>query len=128
MERKEIYVLNEQDKKIVQLFNRLGMPKHLAKTLLYISQVGGECYSEDIQWGTDLLQPDVSIAMQELCKRGWAEKSIQKKKKMGKGRPRDIYKTTKDLRLSDIVKAFDQEKREEFENARKKISELQKLL
>ena len=123
MRKENSYVLDKQDKKMVQLFAELGMPKNLAKTLLYISKVN-ECFSIDIERGTNLRQPDVSVAMQELRRRGWAEKSDQKKK--GKGRPVHIYKSTVDL--SEIVKSFEQEKREDFESVKRDLSELKTMV
>jgi len=73
MKKKNIYTLGADDDKAVQLFVKLGMPKNLAKTLLYISQFD-ECKCADIEHGADLRQPDVSIAMQELRRRGWVKK------------------------------------------------------
>ena len=84
MKQENSYVLDENDEKAVQLFSDLGMPKNLAKTLLYISQFD-ECKCADVEQGTDMRQPEVSVAMQELRKRGWAKKRDLKKK--GKGRP-----------------------------------------
>ncbi len=66
-------MLDKDDDKAIQFFVKLGMPKNLAKTLLYIYQVD-ECRSADIEHGADLRQPDVSIAMQELRRRGWVKK------------------------------------------------------
>ena len=122
MERKG-YSLDKQDKKMVQLFAELGMPKNLAKTLLYISKVD-ECYSADIERGTDLRQPEVSVTMQELRRRGWAKKRDLKKK--GKGRPVHIYKFTVDL--SKIIEIFEQKKMEDFEGVKKDLSELKTLI
>jgi len=48
MKKKNIYTLGADDDKAVQLFVKLGMPKNLAKTLLYIYQVD-ECRSADIE-------------------------------------------------------------------------------
>jgi len=84
MKQENSYVLDEKDDKAVQLLSDLGMPKNLAKTLLYIYQVD-ECRSADIERGADLRQPDVCVAMQELRMRGWVKKRDLKKK--GKGRP-----------------------------------------
>jgi len=39
MKPKRSFVLDEKDDKAVKLFAELGMPKNLAKTLMYISQV-----------------------------------------------------------------------------------------
>lgn len=101
MKRKKSFVLDDNENKAVQLFSELGMPKNLAKTLLYISQVD-ECRSADVEQGADLRQPEVSVAMQELRRRGWAKKRDEKKK--GKGRPVHLYKLTADL--PTILKAL----------------------
>jgi len=123
MKRKESYVLDKDDDKAVQLFVKLGMPKNLAKTLLYISQFD-ECKCADVEHGTGLRQPEVSVAMQELRKRGWAKKRDLKKK--GKGRPVHIYKPTTDL--SKILKSFEQEKLQEIETVKSDISKLENII
>ena len=115
--------INQQDEKIVHIFTELGMPKNLAKTLLYISQVD-ECRSVEIEQGTKLRQPEVSIAMQELQKKGWIRKRDLKKK--GKGRPVHIYKLTSVL--DDIIKNFEEEKMQEIDTIKKDISELKTLI
>jgi predicted transcriptional regulator len=52
------FVLDKEDGKAVQLFAGLGMPKNLAKTLMYISQVD-ECRSADVEKSANLRQPEV---------------------------------------------------------------------
>ena len=123
MKRKNLFVLDEKDDKAVQLFTELGMPKNLAKTLIYISQVD-ECKCADVEQAADLRQPEVSIAMQELLRRGWVKKRDLKKE--GKGRPVHIYKPT--IHLSEILKAFEQEKLREVEGVKKDISELKNII
>ena len=123
MKRKESYVLDKDDDKAVQLFVKLGMPKNMAKTLLYLSQVP-ECKSADIEQCANMRQPEVSVAMQELRRRGWVKKRDIKKK--GKGRPFHIYKTT--TNLSEIWEAFEQEKLKEVETVKNDISELENIL
>jgi predicted transcriptional regulator len=123
MKRKMGYVLDEKDDRAVQLLADLGMPKNLAKTLMYISQVE-ECQSVDIEKGADLRQPEVSQAMQELRKKGWVEK--QDLKKEGKGRPVHLYKSK--ITLADVVKELEEEKLKEVENVKKDLSQLKKLL
>ena len=123
MKRQENLVLDKEDEKIVKLFTELGMPRNLSKTLLYVCQVD-ECRSADIEQAADLRQPEVSIAMQELLKRGWVKKRDQKKK--GKGRPVHIYKTT--TNLSKVVKSFEQEKLKEVESVRNDISALKTII
>ena len=123
MKQKRSFVLDEEDNEAVQLFSELGMPRNLAKTLLYVSEVK-ECRTKDIEQGADLRQPEVSVAIQELRKRRWVKKRDLKKK--GKGRPVHIYKPT--THLSEILNAFEQEKLKEVESVKKDISELKNII
>jgi len=123
MKRKRSFVLDEKDTKAVQLFSELGMPKNLAKTLLYISQVE-ECRSADVEQGADLRQPEVSVAMQELRRRGWAKKRDIKKK--GKGRPVHLYRLTSNL--PSILKSFEKEKMKEVEDIKQDLNQLNSLI
>ena len=123
MKRKRSFVLDEKDDKAVHLFSDLGMPKNLAKTLMYISQVQ-ECRSADVEQGADLRQPEVSVAMQELRRRGWAKKRDIKKK--GKGRPVHMYKLTQ--ALPEILKLFEKDKMKEVETIKEDLGELQGLI
>jgi len=115
--------LDKEDEEIIRLFTEIGMPRVLSKALMYISQVD-ECSSTDVERGTNLRQPEVSIAMQELRRRGWVKKRELKKK--GKGRPVHIYKST--VELSEIVKTIEQEKLKELEEAKNDIAELKNIL
>jgi len=123
MKQKNVYILDKEDDKAVELFVKLGMPKNLAKTLLCISQFD-ECKSADVEQGADLRQPEVSVAMQELRKRGWIKKRDMKKE--GKGRPVHIYTTTADL--TEIMTTFEEEKLKEVDSVRKDISELKSII
>ena len=123
MKPKRSFVLDEKDDKAVKLFSELGMPKNLAKTLMYISQVE-ECRSAEVEQGADLRQPEVSVAMQEMRRRGWAKKRDLKKK--GKGRPVHIYKLTKPL--PQILKNVEQDKMKEVQTIRSDLADLQNLI
>jgi len=123
MREKKSYAFDKQDEKAIHLFSELGMPRNLAKTLMYISQVE-ECRSAEIERGADLRQPEVSVAMQELQKKGWIKRRDIKKK--GKGRPVHIYKLT--ASLDNIIKTFEDEKIEEINTVKKDISDLKKLV
>jgi predicted transcriptional regulator len=123
MKRKNSLVLDEEDDKAVELFTELGMPKNLAKTLMYISQVE-ECRSADVEQGADLRQPEVSVAMQELRRRGWAKKRDLKKK--GKGRPVHLYKLTKPL--PRILESFEKEKMQQVETIKNDLDDLHGLI
>ena len=123
MKRKRSFVLDEKDDKAVQLFSELGMPKNLAKTLMFISQVE-ECRSAEVEQGADLRQPEVSVAMQEMRRRGWVKKRDLKKK--GKGRPVHVYKLTKNL--PEIMKNFESEKMKQVQTIKNDLTQLHGLI
>ena len=104
MKTRNLFVLDEKDDKAVQLFTNLGMPRNLAKTIMYLSQID-ECRSADVEQVANLRQPEVSVAMQELRRRGWVAKQDIKWK--GKGRPVHVYKPI--VQLSAIMKNIEQE-------------------
>ncbi len=122
MRQKEVYTLDSDEGKAVELFVKLGVPRNMAKTLLCVSQVE-ECRSADVEQSADLRQPEVSVAIQDLLRRGWIVK--RDRKNQGKGRPVHIYRTVMDL--SEIFTAFEQEKLKEIENLKKDLSELKNM-
>ena len=123
MEDNKPHKLTQQDDRVIKIFTELGMPKNFAKTLLYISQVD-ECRSADVEQGTRLRQPEVSVVMQHLMKKGWVKKRDLRKK--GKGRPIHIYKLT--CPLGSIIETFEQEKLLELEKIKNDISELKNIV
>ena len=123
MRQKNVYTLGEEDDKAVQLFAKLGMPKNMAKTLLYLSQVP-ECKSAGIEQCANMRQPEVSNTITELRRKGWVKKRDLKKK--GKGRPVHIYEPTVDL--SEILKDFERKKLKEVESAKSDLSELENII
>ena len=123
MIKRQYYRLNSQDEKIVKVFSDLGMPRNLAKTLMYISQ-SEECRSAEIEHGANLRQPEVSVAMQVLQNKGWIQKRDLKKK--GKGRPVHLYKLTSPI--NDIIKNFEKEKVKQIDNIKDDLEELKTLI
>jgi len=123
MVKRQYYRLNSQDEKIVKVFSDLGMPRNLAKTLMYISQTE-ECRSAEIEHGANLRQPEVSVAMQVLQQKGWISKRDLKKK--GKGRPVHLYKLTSPI--NDIIKNFEKEKLKQIDNIKNDLESLKTLI
>jgi len=123
MKMKKQLKLTPQDRKIVDIFSELGMPRNFAKTLMFVSQVE-ECRSSDIERGADLRQPEVSVAMQELTKLGWISKRNQKKE--GKGRPIYIYRL--ESSIDDILLHLEQEKKDQIQAIQQDLAELKTLI
>jgi predicted transcriptional regulator len=123
MVKNKPYKFNSQDEKVIKIFSELGMPRNLAKTLLYISHCD-ECRSAEIEHQANLRQPEVSVAMQELQQRGWIKKRDLRKK--GKGRPVHIYSLT--APIDKIVSTFEQEKMEEIQIIQRDLDQLKNLI
>ena len=123
MGQNKSYRFTSQDEKVIKIFQELGMARNLAKTLMYISNVE-ECRSAEIERNASLRQPEVSVAMQELQRRGWIKKRDLKKK--GKGRPVHIYKLTSPI--NKIVQNFEKEKNKEIDVIKKDLDDLKNLI
>src|SRR2546427_12777283 len=76
--------LSRRDETLVDLLIETGLSRNIAKTLVFLSK-RDETTSVEIEKGTGLRQPEVSIAMQELRRREWVGKGDIKK--AGQGRP-----------------------------------------
>lgn len=94
--------LSEENEKLAKYLIISDIPRSVAYTLVYIRDKG-EITSVEIERETGLRQPEVSIAMQWLRRKGWINKRNMKKE--GKGRPIHGYKLSKDFNeiLDEIV-------------------------
>jgi predicted transcriptional regulator len=79
--------------------------------------------SREIEIGSDLRQPEVSIAMREIRKLNWI--SERDEKNPGKGRPYRIYKLNKNL--PGIIEYLEGEKAKESSQIMKQIEKLKAL-
>ena len=123
MRESTVKILDDKDMEFVETLRSLEVPRNVATLITFLANVE-EASSREIEMGSDLRQPEVSIAMQELQRRGWVKKRDLKKK--GKGRPAHIYTITTDL--TKIMTTFEQEKLKEVESVKKDISELKNII
>ncbi len=95
-------VLSEINDKLAKYLIISDIPRSVAYTMVYIRDKG-EVTSVEIERETGLRQPEVSIAMQWLRRKGWINKRNMKKE--GKGRPIHGYRLSKDFNeiLEEIV-------------------------
>jgi predicted transcriptional regulator len=101
---------------------KVGLKRNVAKVLTYLAGVE-EATSREIEMGSDLRQPEVSIAMREIRKLDWV--SERDEKNPGKGRPYRIYKLNKSL--AEIIEYLETEKTRESEMVMKHIERLKAL-
>jgi predicted transcriptional regulator len=111
----------EQDEFASILMN-IGLKRNVAKVLTYLAGVK-EATSKEIETGSDLRQPEVSIAMREIRKLDWI--SERDEKNLGKGRPYRIYKLNKSL--PEIIDYLEQEKARESAITMMQIEKLRAL-
>jgi len=101
---------------------KVGLKRNVAKVLTYLAGVA-EATSREIEIGSDLRQPEVSIAMREIRKMDWI--SERDEKNPGKGRPYRIYKLNKSL--PEIIDYLETEKAKESEQIMRQIEKLKSL-
>lgn len=101
---------------------KIGLKRNVAKVLTYLAGVP-EATSREIEIGSNLRQPEVSIAMREIRRLGWVAERDEKNP--GKGRPYRIYKLN--CSLPDILQYLESENAKEAERVMKQIEKLKSL-
>jgi predicted transcriptional regulator len=114
--------LNVEREEFASILMKIGLKRNVAKVLTYLAGVE-EATSREIEMGSDLRQPEVSIAMREIRKLDWI--SERDEKNPGKGRPYRIYKLNRSL--PEIVDYLETEKARESEQIMKQIERLKAL-
>ncbi len=114
--------LNEKNEEIVDALMSLGMSRHIARALSYLQHVN-ETTSVELERGTGLRQPEVSIAMKELNKLDWINK--REEKRPGKGRPYRIYSLK--IGFNEIVAHLEAQKKKAVDETLLKLERLKAL-
>ena len=122
MKKLDIKQLDKKDEEIVEALISLGMNRFVARVLAYLQQVK-EVTSNELEMGTNLRQPEVSIAMKHLNEYDWINE--REEKKPGKGRPYKIYSLK--VRFNDIITQLETEQKRAVEEAQAKIKRLKEL-
>ncbi len=122
VEDKAALDLKIEREEFASILMNIGLKRNVAKVLTYLAGVK-EATSKEIEIGTDLRQPEVSIAMREIRKLDWI--SERDEKNLGKGRPYRIYKLNKSLQ--EIIDYLEQEKAKESAITMMQIEKLKAL-
>ncbi len=80
--------LDKKDEEVAGDLISLGMSRPVARTLTYLLNVD-EATSSELEKGTGLRQPEVSIAVKQLKEWDWIKE--RERKKPGKGRPYKVF-------------------------------------
>jgi predicted transcriptional regulator len=122
MRASEVSVFDEKDLEFIEILRNLNISRNVASTLAYLSSVE-EATSKDLEMGSELRQPEVSIAMRELRSFGWIDE--REIKKEGKGRPMKIYKLA--VPMPEIVVHLEKQTIQETQKAMENIEKLKNL-
>jgi predicted transcriptional regulator len=116
-------MLDEKDLEFVDALRNLNVPRNVATMITYLANTD-EVTSREIEMGTDLRQPEVSIAMRTLRQNNWVEEHDVKLD--GKGRPMKIYKLG--VPIEKIIKHYEEEKNSEAAQNMKSIQRLKEMI
>ena len=122
MRQFSVKVLDDKDREFVEVLRDLGIPRNVASMITYLANVE-EASSREIEIGSNLRQPEVSIAMRTLRNNDWVEE--REIKKDGKGRPMKVYRLVRSL--EEIISHFEDEKRRESTKVMENIDRLKDL-
>jgi len=119
MRTETIQYFTEKEEEIVNILIDIGTKKNIAKLLVFLANVP-QASSRAIERGTDMRQPEVSIAMKYLLDRGWIR--VREEPAETKGRPSKIYELA--VPIKEIMNHIEEEKKSE---ARDQLALLRKL-
>ena len=122
MKKLDINQLDDSDEELAEILISSGLSRPVARTLAYLQKVDTST-SVDLERGTGLRQPEVSIAMRQLNPFDWIDESEEKKP--GKGRPNKVYSLK--VRFKDIIVHIEKEQKKAIDEARVNIERLKEL-
>ena len=123
MRESTVKILDDKDMEFVETLRSLGVPRNVATLITFLANVD-EASSREIEMGSDLRQPEVSIAMRTLRDNNWIEEKEIKRE--GKGRPMKVYSLK--AGIEEVIKHCEEEKLHESAQAMESIQRLKQLI
>jgi predicted transcriptional regulator len=123
MRESTVKILDDKDMEFVETLRSLDVPRNVATLITFLANVE-EASSREIEMGSDLRQPEVSIAMRTLRDNQWIEEKEIKRE--GKGRPMKVYSLR--ANIDGIIRHFEEEKLHESAQAMESIQRLKQLI
>jgi predicted transcriptional regulator len=122
MKQTSIRVLDDKDLEFIDALRNLKVQRNVATLIAYLANAN-EATSREIEVGTNMRQPEVSIAMRSLRQNNWVDdRNI---KADGKGRPTIVYKLN--MPLESIINHYEEESDRESAHAMEAIQKLKQL-
>ena len=111
MRSKNVLYFTQKEEDLAELLRQTGLKRNVARVLVYLAN-SPEASSRDIERGTDLRHPEVSIAMGVLLARGWI--STREIRTENKGRPVKKYLLSRPF--LEIIDSIETEKVTELDH------------
>ena len=115
-------MLDEKDLKFIDALRNINVPRNVAALITYLANTN-EATTRQIETGTNLRQPEVSIAMRTLRQNKWIDE--RDVKVAGKGRPMKVYKLR--VPIQEIIQHYEVEKNNEAAETMQTIQRLKEL-
>ncbi len=115
-------MLDEKDLEFIDTLQRINVPRNVAGLITYLANTN-EATSREIEVGTNLRQPEVSMGMRELRQNNWIDERDVKVE--GKGRPTKVYKLH--IPIQEIIQHYEDEKNSEATRTMQAIQRLKEL-
>ncbi|WNY28068.1 hypothetical protein MmiEs2_02480 [Methanimicrococcus stummii] len=119
----EVKILDENDLIFVSDLRNLGVQRNVALTLVYLTNVK-EASSREIEIGTSLRQPEISLAITFMSEHEWIENKMLKVNK--KGRPLKVYSLS--VPMEKIYAFYETKAHRDYEESIVKINQLKELV
>jgi len=123
MKKLDINQLYENDEELAEILISSGLSRPVARTLAYLQKVE-TATSIELERGTGLRQPEVSIAMKQLDPLDWIDENEEKKP--GKGRPNKVYSLR--VGFKDIIAHLENQQKKMIDNRMTSIKRLKELI
>ena len=119
----EVKILDENDLVFVSDLRNLGIQRNVALTLVYLSNVK-EASSREIEIGTGLRQPEISLAIGFMSDNNWVDSRMIRVNK--KGRPLRVYSFC--VPMETIYVFYELKAHQDYEESVIKINQLKELI
>ena len=123
MRARNVLYFTQDEEDLANLLIRIGLKRNVARVLVYLAH-NPEATSREIERGTDLRQPEVSLAMASMIALGWV--SNREIKAENKGRPVKIYRLSRPI--GEITDALEREKREQANSQLSLIQQIRRYI
>ena len=117
-----VRVLDEKDMEFIIALRNLRVPRNVATLITFLANAN-EATSREIELGTSMRQPEVSIGMRGLRQNNWIEEHEVKRE--GKGRPTKVYRLS--VPIDQIIQHYEGQKSQDAARTMQAVQRLKEI-